>query len=159
VSGVPTSIREAARDLLDTYADLIDSDRLEDWTELFTNDATYQVLPRNNFVQNLPASLILCTNKKMLRDRIVSLRNANEYNPHQDRHIISGLQIAAHDGPAWQLRANYALYQTDVEGRALLFSVGQYRDIVRLEGNRLLFSTKLAIVDNFAVPTLLATPI
>lgn len=159
MNAVDAKIREAAQDLMDRYAELIDSDRLEEWIELFTEDSVYQVIPRNNFLQNLPASLMLCTNKNMLRDRIVSLRNANEYNPHQDRHIISGVRVASHEHEAWRVQANYALFQTDIDGRSRLFSVGEYRDTVRFEDGRLLFSEKRAIVDTFAVPTLLATPI
>lgn len=153
------AIRSAAQDLMDRYAELINSDRLEEWVDLFTEDSVYQVIPRNNFLQNLPASLMICTNKNMLRDRIVSLRNANEYNPHQDRHIISGVRVTAQDADGWRLQANYALFQTDIDGRSRLFSVGEYRDTVRFEDGRLLFSEKRAIVDTFAVPTLLATPV
>ena len=159
MTGLSVNIREAAQDLMDRYAALIDSDQLEAWVELFTEDSVYQVIPRNNLNQNLPASLMLCTNKNMLRDRIFSLRNANEYNPHQDRHIVSGLRILSQQEEGWKLQANYALFQTDIDGRSRLFSVGEYRDTVRLEDGQLLFSEKVAIVDTFAIPTLLATPI
>ena len=152
-------IHQAVNELLSEYVERIDGDRLEEWIELFTDDAVYRVIPRENVEQNLPASIILCTNKNMLRDRIVSLRNANEYNPHQDRHIISGLRILSQQGESWKLQANYALFQTDIEGRSRLFSVGEYRDTVRLEDGQLLFGEKVAIVDTFAIPTLLATPI
>jgi hypothetical protein len=84
------AVREAAEELMSDYAELIDADRLEEWLELFTEDAVYQVLPRENVEQNLPVSLMLCTNKNMLRDRVVSLRNANEYNLHYDRHLREG---------------------------------------------------------------------
>jgi 3-phenylpropionate/cinnamic acid dioxygenase small subunit len=152
-------IGEAAAQLLDEYVERIDSDRLEEWLELFTEDASYQVLPRENLEQDLPASIILCTNKKMLRDRIVSLRNANLYNPHYDRHLVSGVRVKAESEGVWQLTANYAVYQSTHEGQSKLFSVGGYRDKVRMEGGRLLFSKKLVIVDTFAVPSLLATPL
>jgi anthranilate 1,2-dioxygenase small subunit len=148
-----------AGSLLDEYVERIDEDRLEEWLELFTEDATYQVLPRDNLEQNLPASLILCTSKKMLRDRIVSLRNANLYNPHYDRHFVSGVRVKPDATGGWHLRANYVVYQTSHEGQSRLFSVGGYRDKLRMEGGRLLFSEKVVIVDTFAVPSLLATPL
>ena len=37
-----------AGSLLDEYVERFDEDRLEEWLELFTEDATYQVLPRDN---------------------------------------------------------------------------------------------------------------
>ena len=144
--------------LLDEYLDCIDSDRLEEWLELFTDDATYQVLPRENAEQNLPASLILCTSRKMLRDRIVSLRNANEYNPHYDRHFVSNVRVRP-DGDGWHLSANYVVYQTSHEGQSRLFSVGGYQDQVVRDGGQLRFRRKLVIVDTFAVPSMLATPL
>ncbi len=155
----PTDWREAAEDLMAEYADLIDSDRLEAWLDLFAEESVYQVLTRENFDQNLPAALILCTNKNMLRDRVMSLRNANEYNLHYDRHLISNVRIAAGESGILSLKANYAVYQTTFEGQTTLFSVGRYEDKVRLESGRLLFVEKTVIVDTFSVPSLLATPL
>ena len=153
------SIAEQAAELMDEYVELIDADRLEEWIELFTEDATYQVLPRENLEQNLPASLMLCTSKNMLRDRIVSLRNANLYNPHYDRHLVSAVRVKPLEKDVWEMRANYAVYQSNLEGHSRLFSVGGYRDKLRLDGGRLRFVEKLVIVDNFAVPSMLATPL
>jgi anthranilate 1,2-dioxygenase small subunit len=145
--------------LMHDYAELIDSDRLEEWIELFTEDAQYRVMPRENVEQNLPAPIILCTNKNMLRDRIVSLRSANEFNLHYDRHIVSQPRIRPHSENVWAVEANYAVFQTTMEGVSKLFSVGRYIDKVRLQGGALLFSDKLVIVDTFSIPTLLATPL
>lgn len=151
--------REAARDLLDEYAELIDADRLEEWLDLFAEDCVYRVNARENEEQNLPAPVLLCTNKDMLRDRITALRNANEYNLHYDRHLVSGIRVKdAVDGAA-RVEANYAVIQTDMEGRSRIFSAGRYRDHVRWEGKRLVLVEKLVVMDTFAVPTLLATPL
>ena len=150
---------EAARALLDEYAERIDAARYEDWLELFAEDASYQVIPRENDERNLPASLIYCSNKNMLRDRILSLRNANLYNPHYDRHMISGVRVTPDAGEVWSVKANYAVFQTNLEGQSKLFSVGRYADKVSLQGNRLVFREKRVIVDSFSVPSMLATPL
>jgi anthranilate 1,2-dioxygenase small subunit len=155
----PSALREAAHDLMNDYAERLDSDDLEAWLDLFTEDAVYQIVPRENFDQNLPVSLILCTNKNMLRDRIVSLRNANEFNLHYDRHLVSNVRIRPQAENLWQLAANYAVFQTNLEGQSRLFSVGRYRDEVRPQADRLVISKTLVIVDSFSVPTLLATPL
>ena len=155
----PEPIRAAAQELMDEYVERIDADRLEEWLELFAEEASYQVLPRENLEQGLPASIMLCTSKNMLRDRIVSLRQANLFNPHYDRHLVSGMRVKRESDNVWQLTANYAVYQSSHEGQSRLFSVGGYRDRVRMENGRLLFVQKLVIVDTFAVPSLLATPL
>jgi anthranilate 1,2-dioxygenase small subunit len=151
--------REAAEDLINDYAELIDSDRLEDWLALFSEDCVYRIVPRENFDQDLPIPIMLCTNKNMLRDRIVALRKANKFNLHYDRHIISNVRIRPVTDTVSQLEASYAVYQTNLEGRSHLFSVGRYRDRVRWEDGRLMIAEKLVIVDTFAVPSMLAVPL
>jgi anthranilate 1,2-dioxygenase small subunit len=155
----PVHVHAAATELMHEYAERIDSDRLEEWIELFTDDAQYRVIPRENVEQNLPAPIILSTSKNMLRDRIVSLRSANEFNLHYDRHIVGPPRVRAQGGNLWSVEANYAVFQTTMEGVSKLFSVGRYIDKVRFEGESLLFSDKLVIVDSFSIPTLLATPL
>ncbi len=153
------SMRDAITDLLFDYAALIDAGDFEAWLDLFTEDASYRAVPRENFDRGLPVALIYCTNKNMLRDRIVSLREANEYNFHYDRHLITNVRVRALAEAEWQVDANYAVMQTDMEGNSRLFSVGRYQDRVRVEEERLLFCEKLVVIDNFSVPTLLATPL
>lgn len=153
------SVKEAASDLLNEYVERIDGDRLEEWLDLFTEDASYTVMPRENLEQNLPAAIILCPNKNVLRDRVTSLRNANEFNLHYDRHVVSNISVKPHADDVWNMEANYAVFQTTMEGQSKLFSVGRYRDKIRLDGNTLLFCEKFVILDTFSVPTLLATPL
>lgn len=154
-----SSVREAAGDLMNDYCELIDSDRLEEWLDLFTEDASYTVIPRENVEQNLPAAIILCPNKNVLRDRISSLRNANEFNLHYDRHLVSSIRVRPHAENVWLVEANYAVFQTTLEGQSKLFSVGRYRDKIRLDGGNLRFCEKYVVVDTFSIPTLLATPL
>jgi anthranilate 1,2-dioxygenase small subunit len=153
------TVHAAITELMSEYAERIDSDRLEEWTELFTEDAIYRIIPRENVEQNLPAPIILCTSRNMLRDRIVSLRSANEYNLHYDRHIVSHPRVRPLSDGLWSVEANYAVFQTNMDGVSKLFSVGRYHDKVRLEGDRHLFCEKQIVVDSFSIPTLLATPL
>ena len=152
-------LRDDAADLLLEYAELIDEDRLEEWIELFTEDASYRVLPRENFDLGLSVSLILCTNRAMIRDRVVALRSANEYNLHYDRHLISNIRVKADGGTQAAITAHYALMQTTLGGETRLFSVGRYSAAARAEGGRLRLSDMLVVVDTFSVPTLLAAPL
>jgi anthranilate 1,2-dioxygenase small subunit len=148
-----------AHELLAEYADRLDGDRLEEWLELFAEDARYDVIPRENADRGLRVSLMLCANKAQLRDRISALRNANEYNLHYDRHVISAIRAKAAADGTCEIGANYAVFQTDLEGRSRLFSVGCYRDRARIENGRLVLVDKRVVVDTYSVPTLLATPL
>lgn len=149
----------AAIELLFDYVAAIDDDRLEEWLDFFLEDAVYQIVPRENVEQNLPASLMLCTNKDMLRDRIVALRNANKFNLHYPRHVVSAPRVKPIGGDLYNLNASYAVFQTNMDGESRLFSVGQYCDRIRFVGGKPFFQKKLVIVDSFNVPSMLAVPI
>ena len=148
-----------AHELLADYADRIDGDRLEEWLDLFAEEARYDVIPRENVEQGLRVSLMVCANKAQLRDRITALRKANEYNLHYDRHVISAIKVRSAADGTCEIGANYAVFQTNLEGQSRLFSVGRYEDRARVENGRLVLVDKRVIVDTYSVPTLLATPL
>jgi anthranilate 1,2-dioxygenase small subunit len=151
--------REAIGDLMAEYAHRLDRDELEGWVELFTDDCLYKILPRENRVQGLTSALILCSNKNMLHDRVKALRQAVEFNIHTDKHLIGSVRIRLVADGKYQADSNYALYQTDQEGESRLFSVGTYEDQIVFERGRPLFKERVVILDTFAIPNLLSTPI
>jgi len=57
-------------DLYADYAACLDSDALERWPELFTEDCTYRITSAENYEAGLPLGLIYATSKNMLRDRV-----------------------------------------------------------------------------------------
>ena len=148
--------RAAVCDLLAEYGALIDMAKFDEWLDLFAEECRYQIIPRENFDRGLPAGLVFCDSRAMLEDRIRALREANKYNIHTDRHVI-GLPRVFEDGLA--LEAPFAVFQTDQEGGTRLFATGLYRDRLEIFGQRLKIRDKLILLDTFAVPTLLATPL
>ncbi len=141
--------------LMAEYGMALDEDRLEDWVELFDERCDYRVVTRENVEQGLPNVLMWCDNKNMLRDRVESYREVNEYNLHYDRHVIGPLRML---GEA-SFEASYSLFQTDLEGNSRLFSVGRYRVEALLDDGRPRIKTMLVVADTGTVPSLLATPI
>jgi anthranilate 1,2-dioxygenase small subunit len=141
------------------YARRIDDARFDDWLDLFADDCAYQVLPRENVQRGLLLPIIRCRTRDMLRDRIVSLQQANIYNIHNDRHLISNVVVLQADADEVSAEADFAIYQTDQEGETRLFSVGRYKTrLVRRDG-ALRIAAQTAIVDTASVPTLMATPV
>jgi anthranilate 1,2-dioxygenase small subunit len=145
--------------LLAHYGLLLDEDRLEEWVELFTDNANYRVITRENKKLNLPAAVIWCDNKNMIRDRIHSYRNVNEYNLHYDRHVISLPRIKQINDSEYHVQASYSLFQTTLEGTSILFSVGEYEFSLILKEGLLKIKSLEVISDTGAFETLLATPI
>ena len=148
--------RAAVHDLLAEYGALIDLAKFDEWLDLFAEECRYQVLPRENFDRGLPAALVYCDSRAMLEDRIRALREANKYNIHIDRHVI-GLPRIFDNG--LEVEAPFAVYQTDQEGATRLIATGLYRNRLEISGLRLKIRDKLILLDTFAVPSLLATPL
>ena len=159
MSGRERCGRDAVVALLADYVHLIDEDRLEDWVELFTDDCTYKILSRENVEAGYPLELMACNNKGMLRDRVVSLREANLYNLHTDKHVLSVVRVLGVDDGVWSVQANFSVYQSTLDGETDLFAVGTYRDKVVFQEGRPLFAEKLVVNDTFAVARMLSTPI
>ncbi len=152
-----TADRAAIHDLLAEYGGLLDAAKYDEWLGLFAAKCHYNVVPRENYEQGFAVGLIYCDSRAMLEDRIMALREANKYNIHNDRHLIGLPRLVGTDGLA--IEAPFAVYQTDQEGATRLFATGLYRDRLELAGTALKIRDKLVLLDTFAVPTLLATPL
>jgi anthranilate 1,2-dioxygenase small subunit len=154
-----TADRPAVADLLAEYGALLDLGQYDAWLGLFAADCRYQIVPRENWEQGLPAALVFCDSRAMLEDRIMALREANKYNIHSDRHLIGLPRLVAAEGAGLAIEAPFAVYQTDQEGETRLFATGLYRDRLERAGSGLKIRDKFILLDSFAVPSLLATPL
>ena len=147
--------RDAVIDLFAEYGTRLDAEHYDEWLALFADECRYQVLPRENADAGLPVALIFCDSRAMLEDRIRALLEANKYNIHTDRHLIGLPRIIGDD----EVEVPFAVFQTDQEGGTSLFATGLYRDRLVTELGALRIRDKLVLLDTFAVPSLLATPL
>jgi anthranilate 1,2-dioxygenase small subunit len=160
VSGPATgSVHEAIRALQYRYGRLIDDDRLEDWPGLFAEGGVYKVIPRENLRRDPALPVFYCDGRGMMVDRIRSLRKANVYNLHWGRHVITNVELVATRDDVHEVMACFTVYQTDLEGQTRLFAVGQYRDLIEAKDGELLFRERIAVLDTFNIPNLLAVPL
>lgn len=150
--------RAAIQELYDAYVEALDEGRLEDWPELFTEQCLYQVIPRENFERGLPLAAALCESRAGLRDRVTALRRTSMYAPRWVRHLVGGLRVQA-GAEGWQVRANYAVFETRVDEPTEILSVGRYHDVVVRDGERLRFREKRCVYDSILVPNSLVYPI
>jgi anthranilate 1,2-dioxygenase small subunit len=141
------------------YVNALDNDRLEAWPDFFVEDCLYEIVPRENDDAGLPIGIIHCTNQRMLRDRVVSLRHANIFEEHSYRHMTSGLTILEQSADEVRTESSYIVVQTLTNGESFIYQAGRYLDRVvrRSEGWR--YAEKRVIYDTSRVQTLLATPI
>jgi anthranilate 1,2-dioxygenase small subunit len=145
--------------LMAEYVLAIDEDRLDEWPNFFVDDCVYKLISKENADRGLPIAAIFCDSKAMLIDRVVSLRNANIYEKHTYRHIVSSVAIEDVAQGVISAKSNYVVYRTRTNGVTEVFNTGIFRDlIVRAEGD-LLFKERIATFDTNIIDALLATPI
>jgi anthranilate 1,2-dioxygenase small subunit len=145
--------------LLARYVLSIDEDQLEDWPKFFVDDCIYKLISKENADRGLPIAAIFCDTKKMLVDRVVSLRHANVYEKHTYRHILTSAVIEEMFENTATTVCNYVVYRTRTNGITEVYNAGTYRDKIILFEDELLFKEKLVTFDTNNIDALMATPI
>jgi anthranilate 1,2-dioxygenase small subunit len=143
------------------YAAALDEQRLEDWIEMFTDDALYVVVSRENFDRGLPAGLIYCENKGMIRDRAFALKETTMFAPRYLRHLIGNLAVLGQDERGHiKAAANYVLMQVLFDRPdAKLHQVGVYRDVFRREGGELKLAERRCVYDSLLIDNAMCLPV
>jgi anthranilate 1,2-dioxygenase small subunit len=159
VSPVDPAVKEQVERLVVDSAMFIDRDELDAWLACFEEKGRYIVMPRDNRIQGLPVGIIHCETRERIEDRIVCLRHANKYNPHFDRHILSTSRINSVIEGVADVETNFMIVQTNKTGESRLFCAGCYEDKIRVGNGAAKFVERIAVVDTFSVPTMLATPV
>jgi anthranilate 1,2-dioxygenase small subunit len=152
-------LRQELLALQDEYIATLDTDALELWPEMFVDDCLYEIIPKENEDLGLPAPVIHCDGKAMLRDRVISLRNANIFQPAVYRHFVSGLSFTTADREKVEMRSSYLVINTSQLGQSVVYQTGRYHDVVVRDGERWRFKSKRAIYDTSRIQTALAIPI
>jgi anthranilate 1,2-dioxygenase small subunit len=145
--------------LQERYISIIDTDRLEEWPQLFTEDCVYEIVPKENADRGLPIGIMHCFGRAMLSDRITALRNANIFEAHTYRHLTSGLEFRRIDDATVEMQSNYVVVQTLTDGESRVYQAGRYFDRVVRTAEGWRYQSKRAIYDTSRVQTLLVTPV
>ena len=147
------------RELYDEVADLLDRDQVELLPGYFTDDCLYQVISRENVELGLPQATIFCDGIRMLRDRVLALRETQVYEPRHWRHFVSGVRVTGVEGDEIAAQANVLVTEAMSDAEPTVLIVGQYRDrLVRRDG-RLWFRERSVIYDNYRVVRSLIVPV
>ncbi|WP_047151841.1 aromatic-ring-hydroxylating dioxygenase subunit beta [Aneurinibacillus tyrosinisolvens] len=152
-------IQAEIEELIHAYVQCIDENHLEKWPEFFAEECLYQIISRENHERNMPASIIYCDSKGMLKDRVTAHRQANIFEAHVYRHLVSSIRIVDRVEDTYTVHTNYAVFQTRLDGYSEVYNVGRYIDTVIFEGNQAKFKEKKVVYDSLVIPTLLVTPI
>ncbi len=139
------------------YATCIDSDRLEDWPGLFTEQCIYTITSADNHRRGYAAGIVYADSRAMLQDRVAALREANIYERQTYRHIIGMPALRPGDGISSE--TPFLVVRTMRDGRMDLFAAGVYLDRVQDDGGSLRFAERIVVCDSSRFDTLLAIPL
>jgi len=139
------------------YAHALDEDRLEDWPNFFTENGIYRIATAENEARGLPLPVVYCEGRKMLRDRVQSLRHANIYEPQSYRHIISSVITENPSPHVVRSTSSFLVVRIMENGETTLFASGRYLD--RISRKDMLYEERVVVCDSRRFDTLLAIPL
>ena len=156
---VPWELERRLTRLNQRYCHCLDAKRLEDWPAFFAEDVLYRIYPRENLEAGLPACLLYLDGHKMMRDRVLCLREVILYADNAVRHFLGAPAIRDEGGGIYAVTTNVLVLHSDIEGHSSIFCAGEYRDRIADRGGRLVFLEKTVVVDTFTVPSHLSHPV
>lgn len=161
MSGVrpDAALRFEIEDLYAEYADVLDTEDLERWPELFVEDAFYDVIPRENYERDMPLAIMRCDSRAMMQDRVRAIRETLMFEPRYVRHLISSFRIAANGDGKIDVTANYAVLETLPDEMTKVLNAGRYVDMLVREDGKLRFKQKRCVYDSSVVPNSLVYPV
>lgn len=145
--------RQEVEDLLYGEAALLDEWRLEEWMELLTEDAVYEVPPTDVPEGDARNTLfIIADDKVRIRSRVKQLlgKSAWAENPHsRTRRLITNVRVLGADGNDILVTANFAVHRMRYE--SVDTYIGRYNYKLARVGKDLKIKERRAILDNEAL--------
>jgi p-cumate 2,3-dioxygenase beta subunit len=146
-------LQAAVAQFLYREADLLDEWRLEEWLQLFTDDATYFVPIPEEPDSDPTSSLALISDDTIrLRSRVQQLlgRAAWAENPHsRTRRLLTNIQVRPGSGSDIEATANFAVHRWRNE-RADMF-VGYYKYLLVLDQGTFRIRHRKAVLNQDSV--------
>ena len=143
------SLREQVEDFLFREAALLDDWRLDDWSELFTEDARY-VVPTTDLPEGDPERDLVFVNDDMtrLRGRVKRLKSRHahrEYPSSRTRRFVSNVRVEETDDGAISVKSNVLVYRIR-SGEAAPY-VGSIAYVLRWVDEDLKIAHRRAVLD------------
>lgn len=145
--------RQEVEDLLYQEAALLDDWRLEEWLELLTDDAVYEVPPTDVPEGDARNTLfIIADDAVRIRSRVKQLlgKSAWAESPHsRTRRMIGNVRVLGADGDRIHVTANFAVHRMRYESVDTYIGRYDYK-LVRV-GKDLKIKERRAVLDNEAL--------
>ena len=149
----------AIQQLYADYAHAADAGDWDAWCELFTDDCSYRLVPRENHERGLPLATMWFESKGMLKDRAYAVRETIFHDPYYQRHVIGAPRLLRADGTRFDCEANYAVFRTKPNGLSTVFNVGRSLDVFVRTPAGLRIAERCCIYDSEMIPNSIIYPI
>ena len=141
------------------YASVVDAADCDAWCELFTDDCSYRLVPRENHERGLPLATLAFESKGMLKDRAYAIRETLFHDPYYQRHVLGVPLVLGLQGDTLHCETAYAVFRTKLSQLSTVFNVGRYLDTVVRTQDGLKFASKLCVYDSEMIPNSIIYPI
>lgn len=149
----------ALNTLLQRSAQLLDSNDLSEWPDLFTPDARYKLQSRENFDAGLPLCIMDYESQGMLRDRIYGVQNTIYHDPYAQRHVCGAPLILSWSETEIRCESSYIVTRVQRDGLPQILSTGRYIDHIVKSDEAWKFKARTAVYDNDLLPNSVIKPI
>jgi 3-phenylpropionate/cinnamic acid dioxygenase small subunit len=153
------ALRLEIEDFNTLYADHLDTSNFDAWVELFTESAFYRITARENADAGLPAGIVYCEGKGMLKDRAFAIANTAMFAPRRWQHFITNTRVLSvePDGTI-RARSNYLILETLEDGRTLIHQSGTYHDRFERLESELRLKERDCVYDTQMIKTSMVFP-
>jgi salicylate 5-hydroxylase small subunit len=142
------------------YAAAVDSGDWDLWPELFTDECSYRLQPRENHERGFPLATLSFESKGMLKDRVYGIRETLFHDPYYQRHVVGAPFVRkVDDDGRIHSEANYAVFRTRLSKESTVFNVGRTIDEVVRTPQGLKFASRLVVYDSEMIPNSIIYPI
>jgi p-cumate 2,3-dioxygenase beta subunit len=137
------TLRSQVEDFLYAEAAMLDDWRLDDWLELFTDDARYEV-PSTDRPNGRPDTtlMLISDTRQMIGARVKRLNSRKahrEFPWSRTRRIVGNTRVLDEVGGVLQVTANFAVYRTRSNKTHCYVGVYRYRLVADGDGFRIAF--------------------
>lgn len=141
------------------YTSAIDNANWEAWMDLFVEDCSYKIQPRENFDRQMPLCTLALLSKGMLKDRVYGITNTLYHDPYYQRHIISLPMIIESNIQTVICETNYAVFRTKFNQTSEVMNVGRYVDKLVFVNDQLKIKSRNCVFDSEMISNSIIYPI
>lgn len=149
----------ALQQLYADYATAVSNANWDRWVDLFTEECTYRIQPRENHERGLPLATLSFESRGMLKDRVYGIRETLFHDPYYQRMVAGAPLVRSAQAGRYECETSYAVFRTKLSQLSTVFNVGRTLDVVVDTPQGLRFEKREFIYDSELIPNSIIYPL